>query len=196
MSQQIDREGTFRGNIVAATLREADSGAQAVSLTVAITEMWVPEESTWEDWRQYDVEASGDIWVIKKDTTVNEAQVRALVDHAGWDGRFASVLDGTWKPRPVQVVVQEDTYKDRTRYRVAWVNAHDGTPGGGNVSPEKAKALEAKYGAQMRALAGNSVRAAQKPATAAPPKPKQPTPTPQPMATGDGTDTGGDGIPF
>jgi len=151
----LDQEGTFQGEIMDMAILDAkDTQSKAVSITVRILEIW--HEGAWHDWSEYGLEVSGNLWVIKKDGTINETQWRALVENAGWDGSFASVATKSWKPKPVQVVVQADTYKDQTRYRISWLNAWGSMPGIlGGIAPDAAAALDAKYGAQARALSGN-----------------------------------------
>jgi hypothetical protein len=169
MANPLAQIGTFRGQITSYGINSAESGAVAINITVGITEIF--HEGEWFDWTAENMEVSGDIWVVKKDNTINEKQVRALVDFAGWDGSFVSVSSGTWQPTPVQISVDEDTYKNVTRYKISWVNAYDSTPGGGNVSPEKAKEFQTRYGSQLRALVGSAKTAATSPATGKPTKP-------------------------
>ena len=155
MANEVDRSGRFRGRITNYYLDEADSGAEAIAITVAFDQIY--HEGDWYDWTESNQEALGRIWVVKKDGKLNERQVRALIDHAGWDGSFTSVAQGEWQPTPCQVVVEEDAYRDQVRYRIAWVNAYDqAVGGGGNLSPDKVAALQAKHGAALRALAGTA----------------------------------------
>lgn len=175
---EVQQEGTFRGSITTFGLFEADSGATAVNITVAIEEVF--DGGEWFDWREHGLSVSGGLYVIKKDGTLNERAIESLVKHAGWNKSFESIVDGTWTPNPVQVVVKADTYKNETRYRIAFVNGYDEVPSGGNVTAEKAKAYQQKYGAQLRALGGNVARnaAAPKGAPAKPKPSKQPANTP------------------
>tara|TARA_Y100001963_G_scaffold157272_1_gene253028 strand:+ start:16241 stop:16837 length:597 start_codon:yes stop_codon:yes gene_type:complete len=159
----IQQAGVFRGEISSYGLNEADSGAIAVTIKVSIHEIF--HEDKWHDWKEHDFVANGDIWVIKKDGKLNKRQAEALVKCAGWDGSFTSISQGTWSPTPVSVVVNEDTYKDETRFRIEWLNEFNRTPGGGNVDDDKAKNLEQKFGSELRAIAGNSSRNGSKPAS-------------------------------
>lgn len=198
MSQEIDREGTFRGRIVSYGLQEAQSKALAVQITARIDEQWVDDH--WEDWRQYDVEASGYIWIIKKDGSDNDSQVRALVDCAGWDGVFSSIVSGAWKPEPCQFVVKEDSYKEQIRYRINWLNAYDSSPTGGNVDSNRARELDALYGSRIRAVVGNVKRNALAPSgkPSAPPPPANRGMTREEVAAESAAIAAGDGgeIPF
>jgi hypothetical protein len=170
-----DREADFRGEIISYGLWEPDSGAVAVSCTFRATEIYNRDTQQWEPW-QYDMDAEGDIWIIggkEKGNKLNEKSVQRLMEATGWNGDLGCIADRTWNPNPCSWSTEADEYKGQTRYKVAWVNAFDRTPGGGgracNVDSAKAKALASKYGSQLRALAGS----ASKPAapTTPPPRP-------------------------
>lgn len=178
--QEVDREGYFRGSISSFGLREiADSGAVCVSLQADVAEHWNGE--SWDDWREYEMFAKGDLWIIKKDGSLNNSAVQSLLKNANWNGQLGSIVDGSWEPCDVQFQVQSDAYKNQTRYRLSFVNAYDSVPGGGatgNVDAEKLKALDARFGGQLRALAGNVKRnttsaPSGKPATPARPPKKE-----------------------
>lgn len=205
MAQQLNQAGTFRGNIIDHGLFEAESGAVGVNLKFQILEAWDADAQAWTDWAEYDVECDGCVWVVKKDGTVNQAQSQSLMKAAGWNGDLASIGTAAWECKPCAVVVNKDEYKGDVRYRIAFVNEFDRTPGGvGNCDPEKAKALQAKYGSQFRALAGSVNANKQAPAANKPkmpgkaPKPAPATKQPDNTITGVGTGTKQttDDIPF
>ena len=163
-------------------LNRADSGALAVTLLVRVEDIWTTpagedgkpiegEPEQWCDWSAYGFEVRGDIWIVKTDGTLLEKNIRRLIDNAGWDGSISSIANDSWKPKKVMVEVEEDVWKNKTRYRIAWVNSHDSVPGTqiGNVSEEVAAELEGMFGAQMRALAGSATT------NAAPPPAEKPT---------------------
>ena len=166
---ELTQEGTFRGRILSYGLYQSDAGAKAVTMTVAVDEIW--SEGEWHDWREHGFEVDGRIWVIKKDGSMIENNIQSLVNYAGWGANFGQLLDKSWEPKSIQFDVEENEWKNNVTYKIAWVKAFDATPGGGNVSPEKAKELDGQFGSQLRAMTGNTQRAAQKPA-AAPKKPK------------------------
>lgn len=64
MSALIDREGLIRGSIIEYELRELDSGAVSCRITVEIDDFF--QDGNWENWRDYSVTATGDIWLVKK----------------------------------------------------------------------------------------------------------------------------------
>lgn len=175
--QPCDREGTFKARIESYGVKELESGAIAVSICAHLTDIWNGE--TWEPWGDYQQEALGDLWIVKKDSSINNNQVEALIKNAGWDGDIASIVDEKWNPTPCQVVVKADTYKDQTRFKIAFLNALDRAPGGmGNVDSKKAKELQTRFGAQLRAIAGNAKRNGSAPAPAT--KPAVPPPAAKP----------------
>jgi hypothetical protein len=192
MSQPIDREGNFRAVIESYGVREMESGAVCVAIKAKLTQIWNGE--VWESWEQYDMVAEGDIWIVKKDNGgLNSNGVESLIRHAGWDGSFESITDESWQPSPCQVQVQRDDYKGATRYRIAFVNDFNRTPGAmSTIDGNKAKELASRFGAQLRAIAGNAKRnVAPLPGKPVPPPPPKSIPGPVPVSANDG-----DPIPF
>jgi hypothetical protein len=155
--QDIDRPGNFRGEIIDYGLMEFDSNSVAIAVEARIDEAWNDETKQWEDWRPYAMRATGNIFVIKKDGTINTKQVEALVQHAGWDGSLESIIDNSWHSKPCQFSVNSEVYKDQTRYRISWINDYNRAPGGlGQIAPNRVKELNAKFGGALRAVASNA----------------------------------------
>lgn len=162
MANACDREGHFRATIVSYGLKEMESGAVSVALRARLTEFWDGQQ--WHPWSDYDMESEGDVWIIKKSGDVNLGQAEALMRFAGWDGNMESIVQETWHPSPVQVAVQKDEYKGSVRYKIAFINDYNRTPGAlSNVSKDKARELQAKFGSQFRAIASNVQRNTQAP---------------------------------
>jgi hypothetical protein len=190
----------------------AESGAMGIAIRATLQQIWNGEAGAWEDWSQYEMTADGTVWVVGKGGNPRDKAIESLCKSAGWDGNLEHVTNGSWQPTPCQFVVNEDSYRDQVRYKISFVNDFDQTPGGvGNVTAEKAKELQAKFGAQFRALAGNAVRNAAKPVgKPATPKPTKTTKSPLKNARpvdvpGSGTDvnaalqetaSGQDDVPF
>ena len=153
----IDRIGTFRGAIIEYGLNKGDrSESVGVALKIAIHDIWDDGAKQWLDWRQYQLEAEGTVWVVKADGTLNQAAINSLIDCADWDGKFVSIKEATWKPTLVQFNVVTDTYKDQTRFRIGFLDRYERIPGSmGNVDSAKAKDLDDKYGSMLRAMGGN-----------------------------------------
>jgi hypothetical protein len=154
--QELNQAGNFRGKITSYALSEMESKAVSVKLVVALEDIYFDGE--WSDWREYEIVARGDIWVVTRSGQLNKTQVEALCNFAGWDGSFTAIVQGTWKPLPIGFSVSEDKYKETVRYRISWLNGYDHTPGGGNVDADKAKELEKRFGGELRALSGNATR--------------------------------------
>lgn len=173
MSQPIDRAGNFRGVVIECSLYEAKapSKSKSINIVVKLESMWDPDEQQWVDWLEYDVTAEGQVWVIKKDGTINTRAAESVINFAGWNGSLESIANGMFgkSAKPCQFSIEEERpndYHDDTIFKIAFINEYDRTPGeNGNVSPERAKELQTEYGSQFRALAGNAVRNAAPPAT-------------------------------
>ncbi len=179
MSKLIEQEGTFRGCINGYYIRESStSDAVAVAIRVTIDEIW--HQEAWCDYSEYKMEATGDLWIIKRDGKPNDRQVRSLMDYAGWDGDFQSIYEDKWSASPIQIVVKENADRDgNAEFRIAWINGFDDVPGGsgGRINQDGVKQLQQRYGAQMRALASTSQHASLPLPSAAPTKSTPPTPT-------------------
>jgi len=201
MSQPIDREGIFRAAPVEVGLREFDSGAVAVSVRFGVLEHF--GAAGWEDWRQYQVEVYADLFVVKRDKTINEPIVRAMMLALGWNGSLADLAIPDIQLRPCQVDVRAEQYNGATSYRAKWVNPWDHIAGAGvgNVNADRVRALQSTHGGALRAIAGNIARNATAPP---PPTTGQPgqapaPPSAQPVPAGTADDPGlptGDRIPF
>jgi len=169
MAQQVDREGVFRAEIKAYGLRAMESGSVCVTIQAALFHFW--EGDAWIPWSEYDMEATGDIWIIKTDGTLNDGAAKSLINNAGWDGSIESIVNETWQPTPCQVTIKANEYKGQRSLKIAFVNDFDRTPGGlGNVDSDRAKAFQAKFGPSLRAMLGNAKRNTAPPAG----KPKAP----------------------
>ena len=179
MSDAITQAGNYRGRITESSIFQADSGAVAVHVRASIDDWWDGE--AWMDIRASNFDVEGFLYVIKTDGSPAEKKIASLCDHAGWDGQFASVTSGSWKPTPCAFTVEMESFRDKTNFRIGFLNAYDQSPGAGGISQEKATELDAKYGPQLRAIAGTIKRQAAPPATAkpaAPPKRKAPATAP------------------
>lgn len=173
----VDRKGDFRAEIKEYGLQKKDSGAVGVRMKFQILECWNSETESWDDWREYNAEAWGTSWIIKKDNggVANKA-VEALVANAGWDGDLKSIVNNTWVPTPCQISTEENVYNGVTSYPMSFLNAYDRVPGAnvGNVTADGLKELEARFGAPLRAVVGNAKRNTAAPAAANGSGPKKP----------------------
>lgn len=188
MSYECDRSGTFRGKMTAPSLLKGKDPSKSVGIgfVAQLTEMWDDEERRWLPWAEYQQEAHGAVWVIKKDGTVNQPAVDSLVHCVDWSGNLCDIPEGTFTGGECQFVVKEETYKDQTTFKVAFINPFASTPGGGgNMSADEAKLIQSKVGSQLRALVSSAKRGQTKPDASskplAPPKSKPPVNSPVEM---------------
>ena len=174
MSALIDREGLIRGSIIEYELRELDSGAVSCRITVEIDDFF--QDGNWENWRDYSVTATGDIWLVKKNGDLNQRQGEALCEYAGWDGSFNAISSGKFSPNPLAATVEADEYQGQISYRIAWLQPYDYTPGRSAISSSSVSALDQKHGSALRAIASTSARNCKTPESA--PRPSRPKPEP------------------
>lgn len=180
MSTPVDREGTFRAEIVEYGFSEMESGSKCVNLKVKLLEFYNKAEDEWQPWAEYDMEADGSVWVVNKKGETLENAVKSLATFAGWDGDIESLVNNSWQPTKCAVVIQPNTYNNETKLKISFVNDWNRKPGAtGNATPESAKAAQARYGAQFRAIAGNAKRNGSAPPSKGPPSPP-PAPPPAP----------------
>lgn len=169
---ECDREGTFRADIKEFSLYEAESGAVGVNLKATLTEAWNFDTREWLPWAEYGMEVEGCIYIVKKDGSPNTKAAESLIQFADWDGDINSIVSGGWQPSPCQLVIKKDTYKDEERFKIAFVNHFDSTPGGGgNVTADKARELADRHNSSFRALAADKKRNAAPVAKKGPPAP-------------------------
>src|SRR3972149_415329 len=174
--QELNQAGVFRGTITEYGLLVQDSGAIALSVRAKIDDAWNHESQGWQDWRGYEVQAAGRLWIVKKDGTINESQAQSLIKHCGWNGDMTVLSEG-WEPTPCSFVVNEEKYEGKTSYRISFINDYNRSPGQvGNVDIEEAKKLQSRFGAQFRALSGNISRNAIAPPQNKPKMPKREDP--------------------
>lgn len=172
MALPCDREGSFRGEILAYGLTESNDKAVGVNVRVHLLAWWT--DGAWQDWSGYDpVEAEGCIWIVKKDGNLNERAVKGLIDFAGWDGSMESIANETWRPLQIGLTVERDEFKGQMRFKIGFINDFSRTPGAmSTCSPSRVQELSNRFGAQFRAIAGNAQR------NSAPPQHSSPQPPP------------------
>lgn len=125
--------------------------------------------------------------LMKKDGTVNEFTFRSLQKAFGITARDPFALEQGVGCQ-VRVTLETDTYNDKERLRVAFVNHPEDQGGGGAKTMEEGDRAQflAQYGSFFRALAETNVKppvrvqAAPAPAGPPPPKPGPPSTPPPP----------------
>ncbi len=100
----------------------------------------------------------GDLWLIGVDGSVNTRSIATLRDVLKFTSGNLKDFEDTakWKPPRCQITVERDEYKNKVRYKVAWVNSLDGSGGGsGRATRTQVDEVQAMHGdAIMAALAG------------------------------------------
>lgn len=171
---ECDREGSFRGEAVSYGLwNPGGKKSTAISMTIRVTEFFNHESKEWENWREYEMDVEGDVWIIGKEGKLIENNVKSICEHLGWNGDLVSINDRSWEPKPFGFTTQADEYNGRVRYKLNFINSFDFSPSGGakTIEPDMAKSLNQQYGAQLRALAGSASKP--KAPSSPPPKPAQ-----------------------
>jgi hypothetical protein len=152
-----------------------DSQSVATVFDFTILEMWDESSQNWVIWAQYGQTIRGFPNIIGRNGEPNVKGIESLIKATGWSGNVEELVEGTgWKPKPCQITVENQTYEGKTALKVAWINDWNSEGGGGPKTADagSVKALALKYGAKMRAIAGNLAR--NMPPTA--PKPSAPPP--------------------
>ena len=181
--------GNARGRITEFGVFEADSGAVAISIKAAIDAYFNIDTGKWTDCaadRFEEIESGNILNRQDKRRRLISKSVESLCQYAGWNGDLTSIVNGTWQPTPCSFVLNEEEYKGVKQFKISFLNAYDRIPGNvGNVTTEKAKALQDRFGASFRASAGNVQRNAAPPASK-PPAPKPSGPKREPVSQGVG----------
>jgi hypothetical protein len=174
MAAELEREGNFQVRCKDYTLAEFESGAVSLDLQCQVLSEWDEESQSWTSWAEYEeVTVGGQVNLIKKKNpdgtagALNEKQIDSLCEHCGWNASMADLANKAWKPTDFQVNVKKDVYKNKTTFKIAWVNGFDSTPGGNgltSMAAESAQRLQDHFGPQLRALAAKAKEKQQKPA--------------------------------
>ena len=150
--RDLDREGIFKARPVSWHVKDATSGAVAVSFEFEIMAQW-DSDSGWADWSSYDTHRCvGAWWVVKKNGQLNTGAVEQLRHAIGWTGDLRSVF-GTPPETVVQITVKAEEYDGRTRFKAAWMNPEDYEPSPQGASEATVNQLQARYGSLLRAAA-------------------------------------------
>lgn len=138
------------------------------------------------EWQDVTHEALEITWyanlVYQKDgtPTINQVNVDTIKEVFGWSGEhFSALADGDWSAVECQVVVEPETYNNKTTVKVRYVNPKDWDGAGLKKSdPQEIRSLDSQYGALLRAVGrtnGNGKPSSKPPTrpTAAPESPKR-----------------------
>lgn len=163
-----NREGRFRATIL-------DRGISLTGqnkLTTAVLHFKITEELLNGEWQLCpdDFDIVGYFYVEKKGGSVNTVAVDQLKAALGWDGSDVFwIEDADLTDVIVQLKLGWETYDNKTRIKVQWLDAADSEGRGVQHSDDATRrAIKARLGAKLRANSGGV------PAPA--PKPKAPPP--------------------
>lgn len=153
----IDRASTFRGNIVDHAVSTTSKGEwpQFICSLVA-TEIWDEDDQVWVDWTDVDQNEITAYVVLygSKGETLSFNQIKKILN---WDGASFQVLNnGDYSKVGIQFRVVEDTYQNKTRLKVEWIDEFDAVPGRSvrKLDPDELKQLDAKYSQFLKHGAG------------------------------------------
>lgn len=169
--KRLEQDGIFKARPLTWDIKEAESGAVAVSFSFVVLEELVDGEWTSEGWDDEHM-FYGDWWIVKKDGTINQGAVEQLAKSLGWNGNLDAIV-GDPPQKVVQVNVKPDTYEGVTRYKGSWMNPADYSGGPKNgTDPAAVSGIKARFGSLLRAAAAGAVekKPEPKPAAKAPPK--------------------------
>lgn len=160
---QIDRAGTFRGNIVESSFGLSKNGFPQFIARLQADEMFLPGENgepgQWVDWSKYDeTEIIGYFILAGKDGQFgkNAEQLRKSI---GWSGTSFSELDETdYSEIKVQFRVKLSIYNNKPDHQVCWIDHADADPNTTLRKMEKSevKSLDAKWAKAFKAFSGGT----------------------------------------
>lgn len=199
----IDREATFRGEVVDGAPSVTSKDNLQLVLALKALEIYDFDEEKWEDWQElgqgeYD-EITAYLVLISADNS--EIFHFKSVEKA-FENQFDSVSEMEnfeFTGKKIQFRTENSTYKDKTNLKVVAIDHYDAEPGQRvqKLDEDKVKALDAKYASFFRGrrgekkpvkpiskpkVPGKVAKPAAKPETpekpAAPKKPEKPKKTP------------------
>jgi hypothetical protein len=166
----IDRPGSFRGNIIDRGISATKNGYPQLVLQLQATEHYDEQNEVWEDWSQYDeTEATAYICLFGSNgkPTLGVAQAQRAL---GWDGASLMELQTNTTVTKAQWRMENNVYDGVTRLRVGCVDAYDAEPGRKVCKLDAAdiRKLDAKYAAALKAIGGGPKPKSAKPVVPAP----------------------------
>jgi len=181
-----DREGLFHA--YPAEIGVDETGPN--DLATAIIRFRIFEElknGDWLDCFDEGLEIVGYFYLECRDGSLNNISIDALKAAMGWDGRDPFWLQETdLSESPVQVKLGFETYNDKTRIKVQFLNPYGSTGGGVSKADDTTKAtIRNRLGSKFRSVAGPAPASTAKPSPPASPSRKPPAkpPTPEPNQT-------------
>ena len=176
-----DREGLFHAYPAEVGVDETGPN----DLATAIIRFRIFEElkdGQWADCFDESLEITGYFYLECRDGSLNNVTIDALKAATGWDGRDPFWLQETdLSEKPVQVKLGFETYNDKTRIKVQFLNPYGSTGGGVSKADDAKKAtIRNRLGSKFRSVAGPAPASPAKPAAPSKPSRKPPAQTAAP----------------
>lgn len=160
-----NREGRFKATILEHGVAETGPN----KLATFVCRFQLVQELINSEWNPVDedFDITGYFYLEKRDGTLNSVTIDALKSAFGWDGRDPFWLQDTdFGPLVVQVKLAFETYDNKTRIKVQYVDAEDATPSGVPQADDAARrTIATRLGAKFRANAGGTPAPAPQPTT-------------------------------
>lgn len=167
-----NREGRFKATILEHGVAETGPN----KLATFVCRFQLTQELINGEWEpvEEDLDITGYFYLEKRDGTLNSVTIDHLKSAFGWDGRDPFWLqDADFGQLVVQVKLAFETYDNKTRLKVQYVDAEGATPSGIPQADDAARrTIATRLGAKFRANAGGTPAPAPKPSRPAPPRPK------------------------
>ena len=172
----LDREGRFLARIKTRGIIESKENHIPQFVAELDILQGLAADGAWEDWSGQGAYITAYLSLAKIDGSMNKSQIDSLKDALGWNGQSLEDLASGPINETVQIETRFDTYKNHTRLKVAWINPADWDGVRVEVLDTAGlRAMNARWGAKLRACAGPV-----KPAAPAAPGAKAPAPAPAP----------------
>lgn len=147
----IDRAATFRGKVIDHGVSVTTNGFEQLECKLIAIEIYDDEEKVWVDWT--DVEENEiTAYIIlrgKNGDTPSHTQVKKIFN---WDGASLRELEaGDYSETGIQFRVEENTYQEKTRLKVTWIDEYDAVPGRSvrKLNPDELKKLDEAYAQRL-----------------------------------------------
>lgn len=177
-----NREGRFKATILEHGV--AETGPNKLATFVCRFQL-IQEliNGEWEPVDQ-DFDITGYFYLEKRDGTLNSITIDNLKSAFGWDGRDPFWLqDADFSRLVVQVKIAFETYDNKTRLKVQYVDAENATPTGVPQADDAARrSIGTRLGSKFRANVGGTPAPAPKPNAGSRPTPPKPKPAATPSA--------------
>jgi hypothetical protein len=177
-----NREGRFKANILEHGVAETGPN----KLATLVCRFQLAQELINGEWEPVDedFDITGYFYLEKRDGTLNTVTIDSLKSAFGWDGRDPFWLqDSDFDGHFVQVKLAFETYDNKTRLKVQYVDAENATPTGVPQADDAARrSIGTRLGSKFRANAGGTPAPAPKPNTGSRPTPPKPKPAATPSA--------------